>query len=67
MKQVGTVREFSIGKGWGFIEAESGRKVFFHHSNILMGYRPLSAGDPVEFSMGRDGSGRLQAVNVRPF
>jgi CspA family cold shock protein len=65
--QVGTVRSFDAGKGYGFIECESGTTVFFHHTEILMeGYRTLDAGTPVEFSLVRSGEkGKWKAVQVR--
>jgi CspA family cold shock protein len=47
---VGTVKWFSDGKGYGFIEREGGADVFVHHSQILAdGYRTLHPGDRVEF------------------
>ncbi len=68
MQQVGTVKDWRIEKGWGFIETESGRDVFCHHSQILIGgFKSLTVGTPVEFSVERTENGRWQAVNVRPF
>jgi CspA family cold shock protein len=68
MQQIGTVKTFNAVRGWGFIEAESGCDFFFYQGDILMaGFRTVEPGTPVEFSEGRDESGRLRAVNVRPF
>jgi len=68
MQQIGTVKEWHVERGWGFIEPEYGRDVFCHYSQILMeGFRSLAVGAPVEFSIERTESGRRQAVNVRPF
>ena len=36
----GKVKMFNKEKGYGFIRAEDGKDVFFHHSSILMdGYK----------------------------
>jgi len=66
--QVGTVKAFDRTKHFGFIEAENGRQYFVHQTGILMdGVRVLLPGTPVEFRVGRDEKGRIQAVDVRPF
>ncbi|MEZ4663850.1 MAG: cold-shock protein [Caldilineaceae bacterium] len=52
-RQKGTVKWFNDTKGFGFIAPESGSKdVFVHQSAILSaGFRSLSEGDRVEFSI----------------
>ncbi len=46
----GTVKWFSMKKGFGFIEAEDGEEVFVHFSSITgKGYRVLNPGDRVSF------------------
>jgi CspA family cold shock protein len=46
----GTVKWFSVKKGFGFIEAEDGEEVFVHFSSITgKGYRTLNPGDRVSF------------------
>ncbi|MBU0507628.1 cold shock domain-containing protein [bacterium] len=46
----GTVKWFSMKKGFGFIEAENGEEVFVHYSSITgRGYRVLQPGDRVSF------------------
>ena len=51
-RNVGTVKWFSDQKGFGFLEQEGGDDVFVHHSAIVSeGFRTLSEGDRVEFSI----------------
>ncbi len=49
-ENMGTVKWFSMKKGFGFIEAEDGEEVFVHFSSITgKGYRVLNPGDRVSF------------------
>ena len=51
-RKTGTVKWFSDQKGFGFLEQEGGDDVFVHHSAIVSeGFRTLSEGDRVEFSI----------------
>ena len=52
-REMGTVKWFNDQKGFGFIAPDSGAKdVFVHHSAIVAeGFRSLSEGDRVEFSV----------------
>ena len=51
-KEQGTVKWFNGGKGYGFIERESGEDVFVHFSAIMGdGFRSLDEGDRVEFNV----------------
>lgn len=51
-KQIGTVKWFSDGKGFGFIERSDGDDLFVHHASIEgLGYRTLSEGERVEFDV----------------
>lgn len=60
----GTVKWFNAAKGYGFIAHDGGKDVFVHYSVIQMnGYRTLSEGDQVEFTI-EDGAKGPQAVNV---
>lgn len=60
----GTVKWFNAAKGYGFIAHEGGKDVFVHYSAIQMnGYRTLSEGEQVEFTI-EDGTKGPQAVNV---
>jgi CspA family cold shock protein len=64
-KEIGTVKWFSDGKGYGFIRRDEGEDVFVHYSAIEGdGFRTLQEGQQVEFSVEQGPKG-LQAVNVR--
>ena len=62
----GTVKWFNDSKGFGFIAPESGSKdVFVHQSAIVAnGFRSLSEGDQVEFSIEQGPKGP-SAANVQ--
>ncbi len=60
----GTVKWFNGSKGYGFIAHEGGEDVFVHFSAIQAdGYRNLTEGDVVEFTIEKGPKG-LQAANV---
>lgn len=60
----GKVKWFNNQKGFGFIEQESGKDVFVHHTAIKAdGYRTLEEGQEVEFEIEKGPKGD-QAVNV---
>ena len=62
----GTVKWFNAGKGYGFISREGGEDVFVHYSALQSeGYRSLTEGQRVEFTIERGAKG-LQATNVVP-
>lgn len=62
----GTVKFFDGTKGWGFITDENKNDVFVHYSSIQMeGRKSLNQNDIVEFEIGKDTTGRTQAVNVK--
>ena len=61
-----TVKWFNAQKGYGFIEqAEGGKDVFVHVSELAPGVSTLSEGQPVEFEVQEAQKGP-QAVRVRP-
>jgi CspA family cold shock protein len=63
-REIGTVKWFNGGKGYGFIEREEGDDVFVHFSAILGdGFRSLDEGQRVEFSVEQGPKG-LQATGV---
>ncbi len=63
-REIGTVKWFNSGKGYGFIERAEGDDVFVHFSAILGdGYRSLDEGQRVEFSVEQGPKG-LQATGV---
>lgn len=65
-KEQGTVKWFNDQKGFGFISrAAGGPDVFVHQSAIIAtGFRSLSEGDSVEFSVEQGPKGPA-AANVK--
>ncbi|MEZ4676485.1 MAG: cold shock domain-containing protein [Caldilineaceae bacterium] len=62
---IGTVKWFNDQKGFGFLAQEGGKDVFVHHSAIVAdGYRTLTEGDRVEFSITQGPKGPA-AADVR--
>ena len=63
---VGTVKWFNEGKGYGFIESESGKDLFVHFSEIQgEGFKTLAEGQSAEFEEGMGQKGP-QATQVVP-
>jgi CspA family cold shock protein len=61
----GTVKWFNDTKGFGFIQAEDGKDVFVHQSEIQSeGFRTLAEGAQVEFEVTQGAKG-LKATQVR--
>ena len=60
----GTVKSFDVAKGYGYIEAGLGEDVFVYYESIIgKGFKNLSVGDRVEFSLYRQPRGPV-AVEV---
>jgi len=60
----GTVKWFNETKGYGFIEQESGKDIFVHHTAILKeGFRTLAEGERVTFEISEGQKGPI-AKNV---
>jgi CspA family cold shock protein len=65
-REVGTVKWFHNGKGYGFITRDEGEDIFVHFSEIEMeGYKKLEEGQEVEFTVAEGDKG-LQAQEVIP-
>ncbi len=61
----GTIKKL-MDNGFGFINTEEGKDLFFHRNEIEgVEFSSLRAGQEVEFEMGQDSKGRPQAVKVR--
>lgn len=63
-REKGTVKWFNNDKGFGFIKREQGEDVFVHFRSITGGgYKSLTEGQRVEFTVGQGQKG-LQAEEV---
>jgi len=63
--EIGRVKWFNAEKGYGFIERDGGKDVFFHFSAITMdGFKTVEEGAEVEFEV-VEGAKGPQASNVR--
>ncbi len=61
----GIVRRFDKDKGYGFIQHESGKDVFFHYSAIdCEGFKTVEIGDEVEYEVEESEKG-LKATYVK--
>ncbi|XP_061967174.1 glycine-rich protein 2-like [Populus nigra] len=65
-RSTGTVKWFSAQKGFGFIAPDDGGEDLFVHQTSIQsdGFRTLSDGQPVEFSVGSGEDGRAKAADV---
>lgn len=62
----GTVKWFDPSKGYGYIDAGLGKDVFVYYQEITgSGFKNLSAGDQVEFSMTQKPRGPIVSEVVR--
>lgn len=63
----GTVKWFNTQNGYGFIEQESGKDVFFHVTQLeKIGLKRLDDGQKVGFEL-YDDRGRTAAGNIKLF
>lgn len=65
-KQTGTVKWFSVQKGFGFVTPDEGEgELFVHQTSIVAeGFRSLREGERVEFDTEVSEDGRAKAINV---
>ncbi|KAF2291435.1 hypothetical protein GH714_024064 [Hevea brasiliensis] len=65
-RSTGSVKWFSAQKGFGFIAPDDGGEDLFVHQTSIQsdGFRTLSEGQPVEFSIDFGEDGRTKAVDV---
>lgn len=62
--KTGIVKFYDTTKGFGFIESEGSRDIFFHRSGLSYSSHDLEAGQEVEFDT-KTGEKGLVAVNVK--
>ena len=61
----GTIKKVVRDRGFGFIHAEDGREIFFHHTSLQqLDFDSLKEGEKVEFDVERAEKGP-RAINVR--
>jgi CspA family cold shock protein len=66
LQEMGTVKWFDAGKGYGFILRDSGAEIFVHYRSLLgEGHRSLFEGQRVAFVIAQGRKG-LQAEEVMP-
>lgn len=66
LQEMGTVKWFDAGKGYGFILRDTGAEIFVHYRSILgEGHRALFEGQRVAFVIAQGRKG-LQAEEVMP-
>jgi CspA family cold shock protein len=62
---VGKVKRFNKTKGYGFIQTDDERDVFFHYSELIMDeFKTIDEGAAVEFDL-VEGEKGLQARNIK--
>ncbi|MCH7761730.1 cold shock domain-containing protein [candidate division TA06 bacterium] len=60
----GTIKTLIRHRGFGFINAEDGREIFFHQSGLVKGdFDSLNEGDKVEFEVEKGDKGP-RAINI---
>ena len=65
----GKIKKLVMDKGFGFIQGEGNKDIFFHHSCVAdQTFDDLSEGQMVEYSIDEDGSAQKgpRAATVRP-
>jgi cold shock CspA family protein len=62
----GTVVEFDDAKGYGTVEGDDGRRMFFHCTAIADGSRTISVGAEVDYEVAAGHQGRWEAKRLSP-
>ena len=61
----GKIKRLIRGRGFGFIETEDNKDIFFHQSCLMnLSFESLNEGSSVEFDIEKSPKG-LRAVNVK--
>ncbi|MFC1970310.1 cold-shock protein [Chloroflexota bacterium] len=64
--QKGTIKRLVADRGFGFIETEQEKELFFGRNQLQgLDYASLREGQEVEFEVTRDPNGRPHAIRVR--
>lgn len=58
------VAEFDEQKGFGYVEGDDGRRLFFHCTQIADGTRTIEAGTAVTYEIVAGHLGRYEAAEV---
>ena len=62
----GTIKKLIRDKGYGFIQNEKGKELFFHQSQLQgVDYSSLKEGQEVEYEAGTGRDGRPEAAKVK--
>jgi CspA family cold shock protein len=62
----GTIKKLIGDKGFGFIQTEEGKELFFHRNDLQgMQFSSLKEGQKVEYETGTGRDGRPQATKVK--
>jgi len=62
----GTIKKLISDKGFGFIQTEEGKDLFFHRTQLQdVDYSSLKEGQEVEYETGTGRGGRPEAVKVK--
>ena len=62
----GIIKKLITDRGFGFIQAEDGKDLFFHSSEVRgVEFADLGEGQEVEYEIGRGRDGRPNATGVK--
>ncbi len=62
----GKIKKLVSDKGFGFIQTEEGKDLFFHRSKVQgVDYSSLKEGQEVEYDAGKARDGRWEATTVK--
>lgn len=62
--QRGTIKKIMSGRGFGFIELNDEKEIFFHSSDVEGDFMVLEEGDPVIFQVAPGRNGKEKAIKV---
>ena len=62
----GRVVEFDDAKGYGYVETDDGRRLFFHCTGIADGSRSIAVGTAVSFEVVAGRRGQWEASALKP-